>query len=791
MRWRPFAWCLASVLLTPAFAGAQLRIHPENPHYFQEAATGEPVLITSYTNIVTVTPAWDYALDVQLTAGWGFHYARVWHFGGCDVCELPFALTAEVAPCQDDYEAPCNDGVTDPRDDDYKVDLDVWNPVYWTRLRDAMARARDAEIYAEIHLFNGCEFSPAGCDRWGDSPWASDNNVNDLETPTCDGEGVPDVYDFAGSPNLAYYQERWIRELIDRTIEYPNIIYEVENEHRGNPSSAFGDHYGQFIKDHIASTYPGQSRLVSYSSIDSDLEEFYALSSVDIVNRHYGGEPESDPSLLNDYLESRWTYGKPINIDEFANGLGDPDVLREMCWTIVTSGGHFHIEDALPEAEPLETVQIIERFKHASGWDFVHASPERGVIVDGGGYCMTQPGVEYLCYHPTGGTKTLALNAGTYTARFWNPRTGGYATADQFTHGGGTRVFVAPDANDWVLHVRRDPLPRTVLRAGAAPVLTIDGDSADWDIAPGAPLSRGGEVEEGDVAFVGFEGVRYFAAGHLKGGQYPPQDGGDHTARIFARHDRGTLYFLAEIEDADVEAAAPVDENWRNDGFEIYLDPGHEGGAGALADSSSAVQLVVDAAGRVNAYQLTAEYRTRVLAAVSAAAVPRTASGAPGYTIEVAVDKGGLLPAPPEGAGVLGVDFVVHDSDEDGAASRSTFASWCDPTISTGFPSKVPDHWGDLLLGDPTWVPADDEDVAGDGAVDGGGEVVDGGGEGVDGGADDAGGVDGGGTGSAGGCSCATGGGGSPAWLFGVLGLLVRAGLVRRRGGKGGRSGCR
>jgi hypothetical protein len=727
MKTKTLLWCFLIACLVPCLAHAYMRIHPENPHYFQETDTGEPVLITSYTNIVTHVPAWDYAIDVHLTAGWGFDYCRVWHFGGCDGCELPFALTGELAPCQDDFQYPCDQGVTDPQNDDYKVDLDVWNPAYWSRLKDAMALARDAGIYAEIHLFNGCEFSPAECDRWGNSPWAGDNNVNGIETPPCDGDGTPDIYDFASRPNLAHYQERWISKLVDETIEYPNIIYEIENEHRGSGSPAFGDHYGQFIKQYIGAAYPLQPRLVSYSSIDADLEDFYTLPGVDIVNRHFGNEPEADPSILNDYIEPRWSYGKPINIDEFGNGLGSPDtmpqapdILREMCWTIIASGGHFHIEDAAPEAEPFEIVQTIDRFKRCSGWDFVHASPDSGMIVSGGGYCMKNPGAEYVCYHPAGGAKTLTLEAGTYTARFWNPRTGGYFASQTFEHAGGDRVFDTPDAGDWVLHVRRDPLPQATLRASGAPPITIDGIAADWNLDPGAQPSRGGEAAVGDVAIVGYDGPRCYAAGHLMGAQYPPADGNDHAARIHARHSTTTLYLLVEIADSDRNTAAAADANWQNDGVEIYLDPGHAGGASAIESSSSAVQLVVDAAGQVNAYQVTPSYGAQVVGGVTAAVGPAPSGGAPGYTIEIAVSKSAFSPAILAGAGTIGAEFILHDSDAGGDRAQSTFYSWCDPFTSTAYPAKVPDRWGDLALMDPSWVPPDEgpDEMAADAADD-------------------------------------------------------------------------
>ena len=39
-------------------------------------------------------------------------------------------------------------------------------------------------------------------------------------------------------------------------------------------------------------------------------------------------------------------------VDELANGQASCDTLRRVCWTIVASGGHLHIEDTRPSARP-------------------------------------------------------------------------------------------------------------------------------------------------------------------------------------------------------------------------------------------------------------------------------------------------------------------------------------------------------------------------------------------------------------------------------------------------------
>src|SRR5688572_28839972 len=79
--------------------------------------------------------------------------------------------------------------------------------------------------------------------------------------------------------------------------------------------------------------------------------------NVDIVNRHVG--KNLTPFDVHTYIQTRWHKRKAVNIDEFGNGWCElqpgtnqcavplklhptaPE-LRNMAWTIVGSGGHFH-----------------------------------------------------------------------------------------------------------------------------------------------------------------------------------------------------------------------------------------------------------------------------------------------------------------------------------------------------------------------------------------------------------------------------------------------------------------
>ena len=442
-----FTICLTLLLCAGLPASAYLIIHPENPHYFQETLTGKPVMIASCAGFVPTSLKMDYKKQIQEMKDNVITYGRVWHF-------LPWGGSDSIWPWSrsDVSGAPMGGN---------KIDMEKWNPEYWRRMKDGLSLANKAGIYSEIHLFDRCGMSPPDKTRWQGNPWASDNNVNNLETPVASKEGTPDFYMYEEKPNLRAQQERYITKMIDETVKYPIVIYEVENEHWAYNNPKFGEHYAKFIKDYIAQKYPKMPRLVSYSSLEKDLEEFYKIPAVDIVNRHYGNEPERNPAVLNDYIEPRWKLNKAINIDEFANGVSDTKLLREMCWIIVTSGGNFHIEDCTPESKPMDVCGNIRLFRTLSKWDFIHAAPDKGLITSGGGYCMAQPGVEYVCYFPVGGEKVVQLPAGEYRATWWDTVKGGSSNLTTFTHAGGAKTLTTPTTGDWVLHISRPTAPKT------------------------------------------------------------------------------------------------------------------------------------------------------------------------------------------------------------------------------------------------------------------------------------------------------------------------------------------
>jgi hypothetical protein len=228
--------------------------------------------------------------------------------------------------------------------------------------------------------------------------------------------------------------------------------------------------------------------------------------------------------------------------------------------------------------------------------------------------------------------------------------------------------------------------------------IVVDGDTSDWDLGVFVTKVPGGEnTTSGDIAVIGFDG----ANGPYYSGSWPggvlPTNAADHSVTIYALHDDLYQYFLVQILDSDVQTPNGVAMNWANDCLEFYIDPSHDGGATSLDNSTSDIQLVIDAANQKNVYQCESGYASTVLAGVTSALVPVTG----GWGVEVRIAKTALNPDMPATSGDYGLDFNFRDNDNNNDPALTTVYTWADDAEPGGFPSKIPDNWGTCLLEGP------------------------------------------------------------------------------------------
>jgi len=94
-----------------------------------------------------------------------------------------------------------------------------------------------------------------------------------------------------------------------------------------------------------------------------------------------------------------------------------------------------------------------DTLNYAYRMNLVHMVPASDLVSTG--YCLANPGAEYLVYLPDGGTATVDLGAaeGELTVEWFDPSRNQVAQLAAAT-GGSSRQFTAPFNGDAVLYIR-------------------------------------------------------------------------------------------------------------------------------------------------------------------------------------------------------------------------------------------------------------------------------------------------------------------------------------------------
>jgi hypothetical protein len=96
---------------------------------------------------------------------------------------------------------------------------------------------------------------------------------------------------------------------------------------------------------------------------------------------------------------------------------------------------------------------IVECFSAVPWWRMA----PHDELVDGGAYCLAEPGSAYLVYLPDGNKTTVRLSDGRYTATWFDPRTG-RTTAIGTVVGPAWSPETREQGKDWAVILRREPL---------------------------------------------------------------------------------------------------------------------------------------------------------------------------------------------------------------------------------------------------------------------------------------------------------------------------------------------
>lgn len=375
---------------------------------------GKPLLISSYGNVVTAIPGHNYENDIALSVEKGLPYNRLWHI---------LAHATE--------EWPWN-----------RLGNGKWNlsepnkKKYWPLMDEVLRKTAEAGLILEPHVFDrGCGGSQ---DEYKAYPWHPNNNVNGMNLPLF-GSGTPDFYKkVQPNRNLQLdYLEWWLNAVKG----YTHVLLEIENENRGDVETTL--EWAKSLSQYAKSYAPNV--LLSFSTLDDQRwERAMRLNTIDVALIHMNRECRDDYPCIRSLAQKCWTFNKPCIFDEWANGEGNKDRLRQTAWVLATSGANSHIEDARDVANPfvfdlefraasIGASGSVRKFVDESGWKFWESEPA--------GSCMVSSS-ESVCQFLG---DSFVIRAG--EVRWYNPREGTFSSWS--IHNGGK--VNPPDNADWIL----------------------------------------------------------------------------------------------------------------------------------------------------------------------------------------------------------------------------------------------------------------------------------------------------------------------------------------------------
>lgn len=190
-----------------------LRIHPDNPRYFQDSRGRAVYLTGSHHWDVLVDNAerpggFDFEGYLDRLEAWGHNFIRFWAHE---------AWTHELHP-----RPWLRSGS--------QFDLTRFNPEYFERLRQRVARAGERGFYVSVMLFNGWSIHDKGeGNPWDRHPFNRRNNVNGIDgDPDARGEGS-DVHTLR-VPAVTRLQEAYLEKVVETVGDQDHVLWEISNE---------------------------------------------------------------------------------------------------------------------------------------------------------------------------------------------------------------------------------------------------------------------------------------------------------------------------------------------------------------------------------------------------------------------------------------------------------------------------------------------------------------------------------------------------------------------------------
>jgi hypothetical protein len=242
-------------------------------------------------------------------------------------------------------------------------------------------------------------------------------------------------------PAVTRLQEAYARKMVDTVNDLDNVLYEISNE--SEYGADWHNHLAKVIHEYEANK--PRRHPVGITGGGPTNAELFAGPAEWISPTEWTDPPASD--------------GRKVVIID-TDHIGH--VSRTWIWRSFLRGHNPILMDWMHKTSPWYSPADQDAMRKAMGRTLAVANrvnlaamTPRNELASTG-YCLADPGKEYLVYLPRGGEATVDLSAasGQFVAEWLSPYEDIVTNAGAVS-GGDRRSFKAPDKGDWVLYLRR------------------------------------------------------------------------------------------------------------------------------------------------------------------------------------------------------------------------------------------------------------------------------------------------------------------------------------------------
>ncbi len=431
-----FTAIAAFLMVSTAQAAGPLTVSPANPRYFFDSSGAPVYLAGTYVGQDAIQPGTDdFTTYLDFLQQQKHNFTRLWAW---DQTPESAKIPRLILPYERTGSGLALDGGS-------KFDLRRLNQTYFDQLRARVLQAQQRGIYVSVVLFQSLNGSSnkKKSDLWSAHPFNRDNNITGMNGDA-NGDGIGNEIFTAAIPAVTSLQETYIRKVVDTLNDLDNVLYEINGD--GPLGNAAWQYYViNYLKNYQATKLKQHPVGIGHlSGSDSDTAfnspaDWIAFYSTDLNPPLALGKKvlvlETNPSLLGDRLshQSIWkSFARGFNIID-----REPDSLTPG----VNENLHAAITQSLAYSEIINLSAV---------------TPND--VVCSTGYCLMNPGTEYLSYLPVGGSVVVDLS-GTgqrFLVNWFNPISGETVAAAS-TVGGSQVTLKSPFTGESVLYLLMQP----------------------------------------------------------------------------------------------------------------------------------------------------------------------------------------------------------------------------------------------------------------------------------------------------------------------------------------------